>query len=713
MANVGFKQVTSYPATPDTNTLYFLKRVGSIADLRLTDTIGAYYDIASDSKTLGTVLAGFSANNAAITAADSILVGFNKAQGQISANASAIALKANITSPTFQTSVSINGYQDFTEISAPATPAPGGIRLWAEDHAGFTHLHFKDSNALVYEIGSDNIYTVRNNSGSTIPKGSWVYITGSNGQYPTIGLARANSINTVPVAGIVVAEIANNAFGQIMSAGDAQNINTSAFADGAVLYLSSATAGLATTTPPSGTDIIQRIGVVVKGSAGAGIINVLIGGEFNPTLTQTLTNKTLTSPIINSPTGIIKSDVGLGNVDNTSDINKPVSTAQALADASILSSAQLYADGLVVGLWDDRGSYDPTATSTYPASGGSGTAGAILKGDIWTVSVAGTIAGITVQIGDLVRALVNTPGTTAANWSISETNIGYVPENVASKDASGGYAGLTLFKINFKNALNTLTSFFTNANTASRTYTFADRDGTIADDTDITNAKNRANHTGTQTASTISDFNSAALSAAPAETTTTIGALINGATDKATPVDGDYVGLMDSAASNILKKLSWANIKATLKTYFDTLYNFNTIADFTIPPASNQTAQGPRTNDLNAGATTAIMDLLILNSSSQWVKTDANTLSLYAGMLSVGLAAGSSGNPLNVALKGSIIRNDSWNWTPGAVLYMSETAGEITETQPSTADVAIRVVGFAITADVINFDPSPDYIVHT
>jgi len=56
------------------------------------------------------------------------------------------------------------------------------------------------------------------------------------------------------------------------------------------------------------------------------------------------------------------------------------------------------------------------------------------------------------------------------------------------------------------------------------------------------------------------------------ETTTTAGALINGATAKTTPVDADYVGLMDSAASNILKKLSWANLKATLKTYFDTLY---------------------------------------------------------------------------------------------------------------------------------------------
>lgn len=36
----------------------------------------------------------------------------------------------------------------------------------------------------------------------------------------------------------------------------------------------------------------------------------------------TLTNKTLTAPVINSPTGIVKGDVGLGNVDNTSDAAK-------------------------------------------------------------------------------------------------------------------------------------------------------------------------------------------------------------------------------------------------------------------------------------------------------------------------------------------------------------------------------------------------------
>jgi len=42
---------------------------------------------------------------------------------------------------------------------------------------------------------------------------------------------------------------------------------------------------------------------------------------------ETLTNKTLTSPVINTPTGIVKGDVGLGNVDNTSDATKNSATA--------------------------------------------------------------------------------------------------------------------------------------------------------------------------------------------------------------------------------------------------------------------------------------------------------------------------------------------------------------------------------------------------
>jgi hypothetical protein len=60
-------------------------------------------------------------------------------------------------------------------------------------------------------------------------------------------------------------------------------------------------------------------------------IQTQLDNKSTASKTETLTNKTLTSPVINTPTGITKTDVGLANVDNTTDANKPVSTATQTA----------------------------------------------------------------------------------------------------------------------------------------------------------------------------------------------------------------------------------------------------------------------------------------------------------------------------------------------------------------------------------------------
>lgn len=57
------------------------------------------------------------------------------------------------------------------------------------------------------------------------------------------------------------------------------------------------------------------------------------------------------------------------------------------------------------------------------------------------------------------------------------------------------------------------------------------------------------------------------------------------ASSKTTPVDADEIPLVDSAASFALKKLTWANLKATLKTYFDALTT--TYTNKTMSGASN------------------------------------------------------------------------------------------------------------------------------
>ena len=128
-----------------------------------------------------------------------------------------------------------------------------------------------------------------------------------------------------------------------------------------------------------------------------------------------------------------------------SDADAPVSNLQLSADALVLANAKTYADGLVVGLLDDRGNYN-ASTNLFPASGGSGISGAVLKGDLWSVSVAGTLGGVAVTSGDVVRALVNAPGQTNTNWVITENNFGYVAENSANKSNSvGDINSTTLF----------------------------------------------------------------------------------------------------------------------------------------------------------------------------------------------------------------------------------------------------------------------------
>ena len=48
--------------------------------------------------------------------------------------------------------------------------------------------------------------------------------------------------------------------------------------------------------------------------------------------------------------------------------------------------------------------------------------------------------------------------------------------------------------------------------------------------------------------------------------------VINELPNKAIPVDNDITVFEDSADTFLKKKLSWSNLKATLKTYFDPLY---------------------------------------------------------------------------------------------------------------------------------------------
>lgn len=95
-------------------------------------------------------------------------------------------------------------------------------------------------------------------------------------------------------------------------------------------------------------------------------------------------------------------------------------------------------------------------------------------------------------------------------------------------------------------------------------------------------------------------------------------------TAKTTPIDADLVILGDSTdASEVAKKVTWANIKATLKTYLDTLYAPVLGADDNYVTDAEKVVIG-NTSGTNSGNETASTIGVIVNSSSAATPNDTD-----------------------------------------------------------------------------------------
>jgi len=51
------------------------------------------------------------------------------------------------------------------------------------------------------------------------------------------------------------------------------------------------------------------------------------------------------------------------------------------------------------------------------------------------------------------------------------------------------------------------------------------------------------------------------------------------------------------------------------------------------------------------------------------------------------------------------LRNDAWSFTPGAPVYVSPTAGELTQTIPTGTGQQVQVLGYATASNIIYFNP--------
>jgi len=86
--------------------------------------------------------------------------------------------------------------------------------------------------------------------------------------------------------------------------------------------------GLSRILDDYGLDLTATTQKIGTGESTPTINKVLAGSGVGTSVwSSTLAGLTLTSPVINTPTGIVKGDVGLGNVDNTSNATERAATA--------------------------------------------------------------------------------------------------------------------------------------------------------------------------------------------------------------------------------------------------------------------------------------------------------------------------------------------------------------------------------------------------
>ena len=196
-------------------------------------------------------------------------------------------------------------------------------------------------------LQADRLVTeVRNTTGSTLTIGTVVYINGATGNKPTVEKAKADSPTTSNTTfGLLQANLSNNSNGYVIVSGNLIGFDTSAWVEGTQLYLSPTTDGTMTSTKPTQPNHSVLVGIVTRQHVTLGAIEIVIeNGEHLTDLHDVLINNPLNNNALVYETAstlwknkvIDKIFVGLGNVDNTSDINKPVSTAtQNAIDAKL------------------------------------------------------------------------------------------------------------------------------------------------------------------------------------------------------------------------------------------------------------------------------------------------------------------------------------------------------------------------------------------
>ena len=203
-------------------------------------------------------------------------------------NADTIIINNNFTQPFdslfFKTSVSTNNVDT-------------AKMRWDSD-LGTVVLGMYDK--VPNELGFKNFWLVKNQTGSTITKGSIVYANGTVGASGRISVAKFiadGSIDAKYLLGITAHDLGNGEDGYVISFGKIRQVNTDTFAAGSILYPSPTTAGVWTDVEPVAPNIDMPIGFCINSSSNNGTIAIRVASGYK---LSELHDVAILSPVENS-----------------------------------------------------------------------------------------------------------------------------------------------------------------------------------------------------------------------------------------------------------------------------------------------------------------------------------------------------------------------------------------------------------------------------
>ena len=226
------------------------------------------------------------------------------------------------------------------------TDANAGTLSWNADEGT---LDVALENGVVLQTGQEQHFYGK--ASEAISNGDVVMFAGAQGNHLLIAKADAQAVGFTPefVIGIATQDFANNEFGYVTPFGKVRALDTSAYAEGTVLYLDPTTAGGLTSTKPTPPDHIIEIAAVTRAHAAEGTVLVR------------LIHMVDTDEVLEGSTNLYYTDARVASYLSANDYDTATNIIAAITDTAPGTLDTL--NELAAALGDDPNFATTTATS--------------------------------------------------------------------------------------------------------------------------------------------------------------------------------------------------------------------------------------------------------------------------------------------------------------------------------------------------------------